>query len=1030
VLDGGLECVGHRAVAEALDVVSGLIPQPCGKGRVGGEPSDRRAQGARVAFGDDQAVALVLDEAARGGADRVGRHDGDAGVHRLVDDEAPGLSVQGRRDRGQHEASRAGQFLGQALLRQIADDLQPRVLRCASCHLAVERAVAHQAQPYGLVGQLGEGVEQVGEALALLELADEEHLGGAVANRLNCCEPLGLDRLPGHEDLARVDVRGVDEKALDVLAVGHDRLGGPVDVASERLRDAVKRGAGVVPHAGPQHERKSPRPAGTVDERKHQLAVERLHDRVVAAAVQPQGETGHDRLAGYAVTVQLHSVEVAGVDQRDPAVPVALALVGEEVEVHLHPARELLVEPPSVVRREVVDERDPASHDPEHSTARRLDSGVSVSTVCGIVGQASRDGRPGDRGTLERMCSALAHRGPDQRGLHVDDGIGLGIQRLRVIDLATGDQPIFNEDGSVAVVLNGEVYNYRELRAGLERSGHVFVTSSDTEVIAHLYEEDGPRLVHRLHGMFGLAVWDARRRRLLLARDRVGKKPLYYAEHGEGLTFASELAALLEDERIPRDVDHRALDAFLAYRWVPSPMTAFRAVRKLAPGTVLVFEDGRVRTSRYWQLDFSRKRRVDDPREVHEELREHIRAATARRLVADVPLGAFLSGGVDSAAVVAAMAEASPHPVRTFSIGFTSEKFNELPLARLVAERFATEHHELVVEPHALELIPRIVRHYGEPFADDSAIPSFYLADMARRHVTVALNGDGGDESFAGYPRYVVNLASARLERLPLALRRALSAVGLLVPESGTIDSWNSRIRRAAETVTLNGASRYVAYMTHLNGVRRERLYTDEYRELVGQSVASQVLERPWRDSGAASVVDVMLDVDIQTYLPDDLLVKMDIATMAASLEARSPLLDHELMQFAASLPAELKVRGREKKVVLRAALRGWIPDEILDAPKRGLRLPLGDWFRGELRDFTRDVLLDPRAIGRGWFREAYVRQLLDRHRDGVQDHSQGIWTLLMFELWHQEFVDRPQGDSPTSASSTAFIRSAERATS
>jgi asparagine synthase (glutamine-hydrolysing) len=667
---------------------------------------------------------------------------------------------------------------------------------------------------------------------------------------------------------------------------------------------------------------------------------------------------------------------------------------------------------------------------PEHPTAHRIDSGISVSTVCGIVGQASSDGRPGDRATLERMCSALEHRGPDSRGLHVDDGIGLGIQRLRVIDLATGDQPIFNEDGSVAVVLNGEIYNYRELRVRLERSGHVFATRSDTEVIAHLYEEEGPRLVHRLHGMFALAVWDATRRRMLLARDRVGKKPLYYAEHGNGLTFASELAALLEDERIPRDVDHRALDAFLAYRWVPSPMTAFRAARKLPPGTMLVFEDGRAITSRYWRLDFSRKRRVDDPREVHEELRGQIRAATARRLVADVPLGAFLSGGVDSTAVVAAMAEASSEPVRTFSIGFTSEKFNELPLARLVAERFATEHHQLVVEPHAVELIPRIVRHYGEPFADDSAIPSFYLAEMARRHVTVALNGDGGDESFGGYPRYVVNLASARLERLPLALRRALAHVGSCVPESGTIDSWNSRIRRAAATVTLDGPSRYVAYMTHLNGLRRDRLYTDDYRELVGQSVAAGVIERPWQESGAASVVDEMLDVDIQTYLPDDLLVKMDVATMASSLEARSPLLDHELMQFAASLPAELKVRGREKKVVLRAALRGWVPDEVLDAPKRGLRLPLGDWFRGELREFTRDALLDPRAIGRGWFREAYVRELLDRHRDGLQDHSQGIWTLLMFELWHQEFVDRAHVGTPSSASSTAFIRSAERATS
>jgi asparagine synthase (glutamine-hydrolysing) len=626
--------------------------------------------------------------------------------------------------------------------------------------------------------------------------------------------------------------------------------------------------------------------------------------------------------------------------------------------------------------------------------------------MCGIVGQARSDGQPAALPLLERMCTALEHRGPDSRGTHVASGVGLGIQRLRVIDLATGDQPIFNEDGSVAVVLNGEIYNYRELRAELERAGHTFATRSDTEVIAHLYEDDGPELVHRLHGMFGLAVWDARQRQLLLARDRVGKKPLYYCERAGVISFASELTALMQDPTVPRVVDHRALDAFLAYRWVPAPMTAFAGVRKLPPGCELVFRDGHASVSRYWQLEFTRKRRVEDSHALHEEIRDRIRAATVRRMISDVPLGAFLSGGLDSSAVVAAMAESSSQPVRTFSIGFTNEKFNELPLARLVSQRFGTEHHELVVEPHALEIIPRIVRHYGEPFADDSAIPSFYLAEMARRHVTVALNGDGGDESFAGYGRYVANLAAARFERIPQPIRRTLAAAGARVPESGTIDSWRSRARRLASTLPLDGVDRYVAYLTHLNGLDRGSLYTREYRELVDGSVASDVIAGPWRSSDARSLIDVMLDVDVQTYLPDDLLVKMDIATMASSLEARSPLLDHELMEFAASLPANCKVRGREKKVALRAALRGWIPDEIVDAPKRGFRLPLGDWFRCELHDYASDVLLDRQAVGRGYFREEYVRDLLQRHNAGVQDHSQGIWSLLMFELWHQTFID------------------------
>src|SRR4051794_39220769 len=628
------------------------------------------------------------------------------------------------------------------------------------------------------------------------------------------------------------------------------------------------------------------------------------------------------------------------------------------------------------------------------------------------------------------MCAALEHRGPDSRGLHVDGGAGLGIQRLRVIDLATGDQPIFNEDGSVAVVLNGEIYNYRELRDALERRGHRFSTRSDTEVIAHLYEDEGPDLVRRLHGMFGLAIWDARRRTLVLARDRVGKKPVYYAAQDGRIAFASELAALLQDDAVPRDVDHAALDAYLAYRWVPAPLTAFRAVRKLPPGCFLVFRDGRVAVSRYWRLSYTPKRHVRDREEGYEELRERIRAAPARRVISDVPLGAFLSGGVDSSAVVAAMAEASSRPVKTFSIGFTNEKYNELPLARIVAQRFGTEHHELLVEPRAVELIPRIVRHYGEPFADDSAIPSFHLAQMARRHVTVALNGDGGDESFAGYDRYVANLAAARLSRVPRPLRRLAGRAAMGLPESGAIDSWPSRIRRVGETLPLDGAERYVAYMSHLNGLRRDLLYTEAYREQIGESTAADVMAQPWRDSAADSVVDVMLDVDVQTYLPDDLLVKMDIATMASSLEARSPLLDHELMEFAASLAPELKVRGRERKIILRAALRGWIPDAILDAPKRGFRLPLGDWFRGELRGFARDILLDQDTVGRGWFRPEYVRELLERHDGEVQDHSQGIWTLLMFELWHREFVDGAQTALPSSVASTSRMRAADRATS
>jgi asparagine synthase (glutamine-hydrolysing) len=641
--------------------------------------------------------------------------------------------------------------------------------------------------------------------------------------------------------------------------------------------------------------------------------------------------------------------------------------------------------------------------------------------MCGIVGQVRTDGAPVDRELIERMCRAIEHRGPDSRGVHMSEGVGLGIQRLRVIDLNTGDQPIYNEDRSVAVVLNGEIYNYREIRQRLTRAGHRFATSSDTEVIAHLYEERGADCVQSLHGMFALALWDSRQRHLLLARDRVGKKPLFYALRQGALTFASELNAVMLDEEVPRDLDHQALDAFFAFGWVPAPCSAFRAVRKLPPATVMLLSGGKATAHRYWRLDYSRKRQFGDRREMEEELRAHLRRAVRRRMIADVPLGAFLSGGIDSSAVVAAMAESSPRPVRTFSIGFTSDRYNELPKARLIAERFGTDHEELVVEPKAIEIIQRTVRHYGEPFADSSAIPSFYLAEMARRHVTVALNGDGGDESFAGYTHYISNLAAHRAGIAPRPLRRALAAAGRFIPASPRIDSARSRALRLAQTIALEPHARYTAYRGGLNGLRRDALYTAEYCELIGDPLVPHVIATPWQRSEARHPLDVMLDVDAQTYLPDDLLVKMDIATMAYSLEARSPLLDHELMQFAASLPPSLKLRRTQRKLALRAALRGWIPDEILDAPKRGFCVPIADWFRGELRGFARDVLLDPATLRRGYFQEGYVHELLEHHAAGVEDCSAGIWRLLMFEMWHREVVDR--APAPQTAPGAAASR-------
>jgi asparagine synthase (glutamine-hydrolysing) len=645
--------------------------------------------------------------------------------------------------------------------------------------------------------------------------------------------------------------------------------------------------------------------------------------------------------------------------------------------------------------------------------------------MCGIAGQIRFDGTPVERGLLEDMCAAVRHRGPDSRGLHLKDGVGLGIQRLRVIDLATGDQPIYNEDGSVVVVLNGEIYNYRELREDLSKAGHRFTTDGDTEVIVHLYEDRGPACVHALRGMFAFALWDGTRRRVLLARDRVGKKPLYYSHREGTLSFASELFALLRDPDIPREVDYAALDAYLAYRWVPSPRSAFAAVRKLPPASTLLYSDGQVDVERYWRLDFAAKRTVKDVREVHEQLRDHLREAVRRRMISDVPLGAFLSGGVDSSAIVALMAELSSAPVKTFSIGFANERYNELPQARLIAERFSTDHHEHVVEPEAMAIIPKIVRHYGEPFGDASAVPSFYVAEMTGRDVTVALNGDGGDEAFAGYTHYVSNVALHRLEHIPKALRVALAGAGALAPSDGRVDSWRMRINRLTSTLAMDPRERYIAYVTNLKGLDREALYTPLMRELIGESsLVDEVIGIPWEHSSATVPIDRMLDVDTQTWLPDDLLTKIDIASMAYSLEARSPFLDQDLMEYAAGLPGSLKLKGTSKKIALRGALRGVVPDQILDAPKRGFRPPVYEWLRTSLRDYSRELLLDGPAAARGHFERGYVERLLDEHQAGERDHAQGIWTLLMYELWHREIVEAAPASRSRDPVSSGLTRS------
>ncbi len=626
--------------------------------------------------------------------------------------------------------------------------------------------------------------------------------------------------------------------------------------------------------------------------------------------------------------------------------------------------------------------------------------------MCGIAGQVRADGVPVEGDLIARMCAAQEHRGPDSRGLHVSDGVGLGIQRLRIIDLDTGDQPVYNEDGSVAVVLNGEIYNYAELREELLQAGHTLATNGDTEVIAHLYEEHGTGCLSRLRGMFAFALWDSRRQRLFLARDRVGKKPLFYSFRGGALSFASELQALIQDPEVSREVDHEAIDAYLAYGYVPAPMSIFRGVRKLPPAHLLVYQEGALTTERYWRLDYSAKRPVKDVRELHQEIRTSLRTAVSRRLVADVPVGAFLSGGIDSSAVVAAMAEQSSEPVKTFSIGFADEALNELPRARLIAERFSTDHHELIVEPDAIELLPKLVRHYGEPFGDHSALPCFYLAELAREHVTVALNGDGGDESFAGYQRYTSNMLAARFERLPESLRHSIAAAGARVGNGADPRAWRSRAQRFATRLGGERQERYLRQVNVFDPGERGGLYTDEFARSVATADADAILLGPWSDASGGELLDQLLEVDATVYLPGDLLPKIDIATMAYSLEGRSPLLDHELMELAAAIPPQYKASGTRRKIALRDALRGWVPDTILDGPKQGFELPVARWLRTDLAPFTRDVLLDRASAERGWMEPTAVATLIDQHVSGAADHGRKLWALLTLELWAQSIAD------------------------
>jgi asparagine synthase (glutamine-hydrolysing) len=626
--------------------------------------------------------------------------------------------------------------------------------------------------------------------------------------------------------------------------------------------------------------------------------------------------------------------------------------------------------------------------------------------MCGIVGIVRNDRTEVDHDLVARMCSAIRHRGPDDDGFYFRQSVGLGMRRLSIIDVKGGQQPIHNQDSSAWIVFNGEIYNYLELRAQLEKLGHTFYTNSDTEAIIHAYDQFGKDCPKHLRGMFAFAIWDERTQELFLARDRVGKKPILYAEVNGQFVFGSEFSALLQHPDIGKDINFEALNHYLSFMCVPAPLTAYRDIKKLEPGHSLLYRKGETKIERYWQPDFSQKLDIGE-QEAGEQAIKILRDAVKVRLMSEVPLGAFLSGGIDSSAVVALMSEASSAPVKTFSIGFEEQDFSELHHARRVAEHVGADHHEFIVRPDALEVLPILVEHYGEPYADSSAVPTYYVARETRRHVTVALNGDGGDESFAGYERYAAMRLAERYHRIPAVLRETVMRQAIeLMPSSETKRSRVRDVKRFVAAASLPKSERYLRWVSVFNPQAKEDLLTENFRRQTQANPASGIIDPWFSRANGSGIVDAALLTDIMTYLPNDLLVKVDIATMANSLEARSPFLDHHVIEFAASLPEKYKLRGLTTKYLLKRVLKKLLPAENLDRRKMGFGVPIGHWFRGKLQPFLRETVLSESALKRGLFKPEAVKRLVELHTRSERDYSHQLWTLMMLELWFQRFID------------------------
>ncbi len=631
--------------------------------------------------------------------------------------------------------------------------------------------------------------------------------------------------------------------------------------------------------------------------------------------------------------------------------------------------------------------------------------------MCGIWGIVTDDKL--DVLQFEKTGQVLAHRGPDDSGIYINSNprtsnsklqIALGHTRLSIIDLSqNAHQPMSNEDGSVWITYNGEVYNFKRIRPELEKKGHVFKSNSDTEVILHSYEEWGEDFLPRLSGMFAFAVWDDKRKSLFIARDRIGKKPLFYYWDGKIFAFASELQALIS-LGVPKSIDLSAIHQYLAYQYIPAPKTAFKNISKLPPAHYLILENGDIRVQRYWDIDFSKKIKVTNEEQLSADVYDGLRESVRQRLISDVPFGAFLSGGIDSSIVVALMSQAMQEPVKTFSIGFEEEAYNELPYARQIAKLFKTDHKEFIVKFDALSVLPELVRHYGEPYADSSALPTYYLSKMTSGFVKVALSGDGGDESFAGYDRYYALKFMRWFKHIPDEVK-ALSFKMLDIGKESDSKSKIKRLKRFIQGSFYPDNQVYSQWMTAFSRDDMERLYGQAMLEILAEEEPHYLIKL-FKYSTANDLVEKAMDVDIHSYLPFDLLVKVDIASMANSLEVRCPFLDHKFMEFVASIPFKYKLNGRIKKYILKKAFSGMIPEEIFSRRKTGFGVPVSRWFRHDLKEYISDVLLSHESIERGYFKPDAIKTLLSEHVSGRVDHSNKLWTLLMLELWHREFIN------------------------